>query len=49
MPEAIQVGGVFTLAAILIGLESFFGLRWLVCSAGGTCLGVLGVFFTFSS
>jgi hypothetical protein len=28
---------------ILIRIEGFFGMSWLVCSVGGTCLGVLGV------
>jgi hypothetical protein len=27
----------------IIGLEDFFGLRWLVGSAGGICFGVLGL------
>jgi hypothetical protein len=32
-----------SMALILIGIESFFGMSWLVCSFGRTCLGALGV------
>jgi hypothetical protein len=31
------------MALILIGIEGFFGLSWLVCSVGGTYLGALRV------
>jgi hypothetical protein len=29
-------------ALILIGIEGFFGISWLICLVGGTWLGVLG-------
>jgi len=32
-----------SMALILIEIEGFFGMSWLACSIGGTCLGVLGV------
>jgi hypothetical protein len=31
------------MALILIGIEGLFGMNWLVCLAGGTCLVVLRV------
>lgn len=30
------------IALIQIGIEGFYGMSWLACSVGGTCLGVLG-------
>jgi membrane-associated phospholipid phosphatase len=34
------------MALILMGIEGFFGMNWLVCLVGGTCLGALGVILT---
>jgi hypothetical protein len=31
-----------SMAIILIGDKGFFGMSWLVCSVGGTCLGAWG-------
>jgi membrane-bound ClpP family serine protease len=28
---------------IVMGIESFFGTNWLVCSVGGACYGIGGV------
>jgi hypothetical protein len=30
------------MALIRIGIEGFYGMNWLACSVGETCLGVLG-------
>jgi hypothetical protein len=37
-PRLLQV----SMALILIAIEGLFGMSWLVCLVGGTCLGVLG-------
>jgi hypothetical protein len=34
------------MAITLMGIEGFFGMNWLVCLIGATCLGVLGEILT---